>query len=136
MSHSSCILSFDLIGEHQNKRFYVRETVFSLIVANVIFKRERRDDRKCVCGSQASILLWEYFISAPPPSPTTNRHSKQLYCTYAYRFFLRTQCSGLIAYWTSNPNVTGLSARHCHGVQYRVCFRKTRNFPPRFLSTQ
>ena len=69
MSHSSCILSFDLIGEHQNKRFYVRETVFSLIVANVIFKRERRDDRKCVCGSQASILLWEYFISPPPPPP-------------------------------------------------------------------
>ena len=26
-SHSSCILSFDLIGEHQNKRFYVTEIV-------------------------------------------------------------------------------------------------------------
>ena len=34
MSHSSCILSFDLIGEHQNKRFYATEIVWSLIFAD------------------------------------------------------------------------------------------------------
>ena len=52
-SHSSCSLSFDLIGLHQNKRFYVTEIVLSLGFADAIFRRERSDDRKCVCGSQA-----------------------------------------------------------------------------------
>ena len=41
MSHSSCILTFDLIGEHQNKSFYVTEIVLSLMFADVIFRRER-----------------------------------------------------------------------------------------------
>ena len=49
-SHSSYILSFDLIGQHQNKRFYVTENRF----AARVFRRERSDDRKCVCCSQAS----------------------------------------------------------------------------------
>ena len=53
-SHSSCILSFDLIGLHQNKRFYVTEIVLPLGFADAIFRRERSDDRKCVCCSQAS----------------------------------------------------------------------------------
>ena len=52
-SHSSCILSFDLIGLHQNKRFYVTEIILPLGFADAIFRRERNDDRKCVCGSQA-----------------------------------------------------------------------------------
>ena len=52
-SHSSCILSFDLIGQHQNKRFYVTEIVLPLGFADAIFRRERSDDRKCVCCSQA-----------------------------------------------------------------------------------
>ena len=47
-------MTFDLTGEHQNKRFYVREIVLSLMFADVIFRRERSDDRKYVCGSQAS----------------------------------------------------------------------------------
>ena len=57
MSHSKCILSFDLIGEHQSKMFYVREIVLSLMFADVIFRRERSDDRKYVCGSQATIAF-------------------------------------------------------------------------------
>ena len=57
-SHSSCILSFDLIGLHQNKRFYVTEIVLPLGFANAIFRRERSDDRKCVCCSQAN-AVWK-----------------------------------------------------------------------------
>ena len=57
MSHSKCILSFDLIGEHQSKRFYVREIVLSFMFADVIFRRERGDDRKYVCGSQSTIAF-------------------------------------------------------------------------------
>ena len=53
-THSSRILSFDLIGQHQNKRFYVTEIVLPLWFADVIFRRERSDDRKYVCCSQAS----------------------------------------------------------------------------------
>ena len=60
-SHSSCILSFDLIGLHQNKRFYVTEIVLPLGFADAIFWRERSDDRKCVCCSQA--------MFTPTPSP-------------------------------------------------------------------
>ena len=37
MSHSRCILSFDLIDKHQNKRFYVMETVLLLAFSDVIF---------------------------------------------------------------------------------------------------
>ena len=36
MSHSSCILTFDVIGEHQNKSFYVTEIVLSLVFADII----------------------------------------------------------------------------------------------------
>ena len=46
-SHSSCILSFDLIGEHQNKRFYVTEIIFSFMFADGFSRRvklETRDD--------------------------------------------------------------------------------------------
>ena len=53
-SHSSGILSFDLIGQHQNKRFYVTEIVLPLGFADAIFRRERSDDRKYVCRSQAT----------------------------------------------------------------------------------
>ena len=53
-SHLSCILSFDGTGQHQNKRFYViTEIVLSLGFAGAIFRRERSDDRKCVCCWQA-----------------------------------------------------------------------------------
>ena len=55
-SHSSCILSFDLIGQHENKRFYVTEIVLLLGFADAIFRGERSDDRKCVCCSQASLI--------------------------------------------------------------------------------
>ena len=37
ISHSRCILSFDLIDKHQNKRFYVMETVLLLAFSDVIF---------------------------------------------------------------------------------------------------
>ena len=56
-SHSSCILSFDLIGLHQNKRFHVTEIVLPLGFADVILRRERSDDRKYLCGSQARRAL-------------------------------------------------------------------------------
>ena len=56
-------MTFDLIGEHQNKRFYVTEIVLSLMFADVIFRRERSDDRKYVCGSQANrqLIATTYF---------------------------------------------------------------------------
>ena len=47
-SHSSCILSFDLTGHHQNKRFYVTEIVWRLGFADVTFRVERSDDRKYI----------------------------------------------------------------------------------------
>ena len=63
MSHSSCILTFDLIGEHQNKSFHVTEIVSSLVFADVIFRRERSDDQRCVCSSQAKVhSIRETFV--------------------------------------------------------------------------
>jgi len=53
-NHLSCILSFALIGQHQNKRFYVTEIVLPLKFTGAIFWREKSDDRKCVCCSQAT----------------------------------------------------------------------------------
>ena len=53
-SHSSRILSFDLIGQHQNKRFYVMGIVLLLWFTDAIFRRERSNDRKCVCCLQAT----------------------------------------------------------------------------------
>ena len=52
-SHSSCIISFDLIGQGQNKRFYVKEIVLPLRFADIIFRRERSEDWKYVCCLQA-----------------------------------------------------------------------------------
>ena len=60
-SHLSCILSFDLIGQHQNKRFYVTEIVWLLGFADAIFRRERSDDRKCVCCSRAT-QIWVVLL--------------------------------------------------------------------------
>ena len=59
--HSSCILSFDPIGQHQNKRFYVTKIVLPLGLADAIFRRERSDHRKCVFCSQATYLqmIWK-----------------------------------------------------------------------------
>ena len=37
-----------------NKRFYVTEIVLPLWFADAIFRRERSNDRKCVCSSQAT----------------------------------------------------------------------------------
>ena len=63
MSHSSCILTFDLIGEHQNKSFYVTEIVLSLVFADVIFRRETSDDQKDVSSSQAKVHpIQETFV--------------------------------------------------------------------------
>ena len=53
--------SFDLIGQHQNKRFYVTEIVLLLGFADAIFRRERSDDRKCVCCSQAT-QIWVVLL--------------------------------------------------------------------------
>ena len=59
------------------------------------------------------ILLGEHLN---PPSPP-HTHTTQFYCMYEYRFFGRMQwCSGLMADWTSDPNVIGLRPCHCHGV--------------------
>ena len=51
-SRSSCIISFDLIGQRQNKRFYVTEIVLPLGFADIIFRRERSEDWKYVCCPQ------------------------------------------------------------------------------------
>ena len=45
------ILSFDLIGQHQNGRFHVTE---SFCRSGSQTRRERSDDWKCVCCSQAT----------------------------------------------------------------------------------
>ena len=47
--HSSCILSFDLIGRHKNKRPNVTEIILLLGFADVTFLVERSEDRKNVC---------------------------------------------------------------------------------------
>ena len=60
--HSSCILSFDLIGQYQNKRFHVTEIVLPLEFADVIFGRKRSDDRKYVCLSQAMPRMRSKFF--------------------------------------------------------------------------
>ena len=62
-SHSICILSFDLTGQHQNKRFYATEIVLPLWFADVIFWRERSDDQKYVCCSQARPSLEKHLFS-------------------------------------------------------------------------
>ena len=43
------------------------EIVLSLGFADAIFRRERSDDRKCVCGSQARfhciiVSLWAWYL--------------------------------------------------------------------------
>ena len=43
-SHSSCILSFDLIGQHQSKKFYVKDIVLLLRFVDIIFRRKRSDN--------------------------------------------------------------------------------------------
>ena len=44
--HSSCILSFDLIGEHQNKRFYVTEIIFSFMFADGFSRPVKLEPKK------------------------------------------------------------------------------------------
>ena len=53
-SHSSSVLSFDLTGQHQNKRFYVTEIILLLWFADAFFRRERSDDQKWVSCSQTT----------------------------------------------------------------------------------
>ena len=49
MSHSSCILSFVLIGENQNKRFYVTEIVFAAHIHSPLFwGGEKRQGEICL----------------------------------------------------------------------------------------
>ena len=82
MSHLSCILSFDLIGNHQNKRFYVTEIVLSLMFADIIFQRKGSDDQKCVCGSQANKQFFSlgriYIINFLTGSPRLGQHTNKL----------------------------------------------------------
>ena len=65
-SHLSCILSFDLIDQHQNKRFYNTEIVLLLGFADTIFWRERSDDLKCVCCSQATSIYSPVMLHLSP----------------------------------------------------------------------
>ena len=51
--------------------FYVTEIVLSLGFADAIFRRERSDDRKCVCCSQATSLEFEFHFQFPCSSPST-----------------------------------------------------------------
>ena len=53
--HSSCILSFDLIGWHQNERLNVTEIILPFGFADFTFLVERSDDRKNVCVRR---LIW------------------------------------------------------------------------------
>ena len=46
-------------------RFYVTEIVLPLGLPDVIFRRERSDDRKYVCGSQANFSYVFDFLSFP-----------------------------------------------------------------------
>ena len=58
-SHSICILSFDLIGEHQNKRFYVTEIVLSFMFADGFSRRVKLETRaeKTGCSRRLSFGL-------------------------------------------------------------------------------
>ena len=57
--HPSCILSFDLIGQHQNKRFYVMEIVLPLGFADAIFweGEKRQPEMRLLFAGQ---LVWGY----------------------------------------------------------------------------
>ena len=48
-------LSCILIGQQENKSSCITEIVLPLGFADAIFRRERSDDRKCVCASQARV---------------------------------------------------------------------------------
>ena len=54
---NNIFLSLNFIGRVKKKRNDVTEIVLELEIADAIFRRERSDDRKCVCCSQASGLL-------------------------------------------------------------------------------
>ena len=51
---SNIFLSLNFIGRVKKKRNDIMEIVLQLEFADTIFRRERSDDRKCVCCSQAS----------------------------------------------------------------------------------
>ena len=51
---SNIFLSLSFIGRVKKKRNDITEIVLQLEFADAIFRRERSDDRKCVCRSQAS----------------------------------------------------------------------------------
>ena len=56
-SHSTCILSFDLIGQHQNKREYVTENRFAARVRRSYFSEQRPEMRLLFAG---------YHLTATP----------------------------------------------------------------------
>lgn len=64
MSHSSCILSFVLIDENQNERFYVTEIVFAAHIRSPFFRRERSNDVKYI-----SLLNTSYLLNSPSLTP-------------------------------------------------------------------
>ena len=51
---NNIFLSLNFIGRVKKKRNDVTEIVLELEIADAIFRRERSDDRKCVCCSQAN----------------------------------------------------------------------------------
>ena len=64
-SHSSCILSLDLIGQHQSKKFYVTDIVLLLRFIDIIFRRERSDNWKYICCSPGTLhATWLIPLSA------------------------------------------------------------------------
>ena len=58
-------LSFNLIGQLLNKRFYVTEIVLQLELADVTFRAERNDNRKYVCVRRLAVGL--LFVKQIPP---------------------------------------------------------------------
>ena len=88
MSHSSCILTFDLIGEHQNKSFYVTEIVSSLVFADVFFGGREATTRDASAVRRLRCILFEKRLCFKPKYI----HFAHLYVVqFAFPSFLRRE---------------------------------------------
>ena len=60
--HSSCISILFSDWPTSKQKVYVTEIVLLLGFADVIFRRERSDDRKYVCASQANFFVHFFAV--------------------------------------------------------------------------
>ena len=81
-SHSSCILSLDLIGQHQSKKFYVTDIVLLLRFIDVIFRRERSDNWKYICCSPGTLSNVPHDLSHSVPQLLQSVIKKQRPCKF------------------------------------------------------